>query len=120
MLLVSSLRDAARYWTTGEHRAYPQEVAPAGGFPVKGGMAGTVSMTATVVAQTFNTSITSGPGDFWISTLNNLTPGTFIIKPSGKAGTVVRGELYVDNWVEAGFVYSGSEITEIPYTDKIG
>jgi hypothetical protein len=89
-------------------------------------------MTATVVAQTFNTSITSGTGDFWVSVLNNLAPGTFVInpgqtrtidvtiKPSGKAGTVVRGELYVDDWLEAGFVYSGSEITEIPYTYKIG
>lgn len=137
LVATSSGDDAASTFsastiTPGEWEAYPQEIAPAGGFPVKGGKAGTVSMTATVVAQTFNTSITSGPGDFWISTLNNLTPGTFIInpgqtrtidvtiKPSGTAGTVVRGELYVDNWVEAGFVYSGSEITEIPYTYKIG
>jgi hypothetical protein len=42
------------------------------------------------------------------------------IKPSGKAGTVVRGDLYVDDSTVIGQVESGSEIAVIPYAYTIG
>jgi hypothetical protein len=123
---------SASFITTGIWYAYPSEIA-ADGYPAKGGKAGTVSMTVTAVTQAFDTTITSGPGDAWLGALNPsvssnpfvITPGQtrtidVTIKPSGKAGTVVRGDLYVDDSTDAGAVQSGSEIAEIPYTYKIG
>jgi hypothetical protein len=119
--------------TPGLWDAFPFEVAP-GGYPVTGGKAGTVRMVMTAITQTFDKTIASGPGDFWRNSAGQggaalkpfvIAPGKtrtidITIRPSGKAGTVVRGDLYVDEYTLAGAVESGSEITVIPYAYKIG
>jgi hypothetical protein len=122
----------APFITPGAWNAYPSEIA-AGGYPAKGGKAGTVTMTITAVTQAFDPTIKSGPGDFWLGALTSPPPWhPFVIaagqtraidvtiKPSGKAGTVVRGYLYIDDYMNAGQVESGSEITAIPYAYTIG
>jgi Subtilase family len=120
--------------TPGMWYGYPSEIPAPDGYPAKGGKAGTVTMTVTAVMQKFDTTITSGPGDFWLTNVSQsatwapfvVNPGQtrtidVTIRPSGKAGTVVRGDLYVDEYTSAGTqVWSGSEVTEIPYAYKIG
>jgi hypothetical protein len=123
---------SADFITPGTWYAYPSEIT-ADGYPATGGKAGTVSMAVTAITQAFDTTITSGPGDAWLGALNPaaawqpfvITPGQtrtidVTIKPSGKAGTVVRGDLYVDDNAQTGVVQCGSEITALPYTYTIG
>jgi hypothetical protein len=118
--------------TPGLWQALPSEVA-ADGFPATGGTAGSVRMAATAVTQTFNRAITSGVPDFWLHSVDGGAPNeTFVInpgqtrtievtiRPSGKAGAVIRGDLYVDDNVTAGEVWSGSEIAALPYAYTIG
>ncbi len=45
---------------------------------------------------------------------------TLTIKPSGKAGTEVRGVLYVDDFVDSLQFLSGSQLVAIPYEYKVG
>ena len=40
---------------------------------------------------------------------------TLTIRPSGKAGTVVRGVLYVDDFVDSLQFLSGTQLVAIPY-----
>lgn len=123
---------SASFLTPGSWNAYPAEIAR-GGFPAGGGKAGTVSMTVTAVTQAFDTTISSAIGDYWLSALDpSVTSQPFVIgpgqtrtievtvKPAGKTGTVVRGELYLDDDAQAGVVASGSEVAAIPYAYTIG
>jgi len=118
--------------TPGTWSSFPSETAPADGFPAKV-KAATIRMTATAVTRAFDKTITSGPGDFWLSAIVASFPNeTFVInpgqtrtidvtiRPSGQAGTVVRGDLYVDDNMEEAGVSSGSELTELPYAYTIG
>jgi hypothetical protein len=138
LVATSSGDDAASTFsasqiTPGLWNGYPSEIPGMDGYPATGGKAGTVTMAVTVGAQAFNTTITSAPGDFWQTAINTsarwepfvITPGQtrtidVTIRPSGKAGTVVRGDLYVDDYMSVVNAQSGSEITEIPYAYKIG
>jgi hypothetical protein len=121
--------------TPGMWSGYPSEIPAADGYPAKGGKAGTVTMTITAVTQKFDTTITSGPGDFWLTYVRQsarwepfvVNPGRtrtidVTIRPSGKAGTVIRGDLYVDEYTSAGtqVTSGGSEVAELPYAYKIG
>ena len=45
---------------------------------------------------------------------------TLTIGPSGKAGTVVQGILYVDDFVDSLQFLSGSQLVAIPYEYTIG
>jgi hypothetical protein len=42
------------------------------------------------------------------------------IAPSGPAGTVVRGTLYVDDFVDSMQFLSGSQLLALPYTYTVG
>jgi hypothetical protein len=98
-----------------------------------------VSMTAQI--KPFDTSVTSPTGDLWLasvdgpSALSSFSPvvinpgGTatidVTITPSGTAGTVVRGDLYVDTYGtgDPTAVYeqlAGDELAAIPYAYTIG
>jgi hypothetical protein len=123
---------SASFITPGAWSGNPSEIVT-GGYPAAGGKAGTVSMAVTAVTQAFDTTITSAPGDYWLGALYpSVTSQPFVInpgqtrtidvtiKPKGKAGTVVRGYLYVDDSTNPGAIQSGCEIAAIPYTYKIG
>jgi hypothetical protein len=122
----------AGFVTPGAWNAYPSQIA-AGGYPAKGGTAGTVTMAVSAVTQAFDRTVTSAPGDFWLGALVTpapwhpfvIVPGQtrtieVTIRPSGRPGTVVRGYLYLDDYMDAGMVEAGSEITAIPYAYTIG
>jgi hypothetical protein len=86
--------------------------------------------------EAFDPTVTSPEGDFWkfgvaslarhaSFNLFTVNPGqtrtlTLTIKPSGKAGTVVQGVVYVDDFVDSLQFLSGSQLVAIPYAYKIG
>ena len=91
-------------------------------------------MSATT--KEFDTTTRSPQGDFWqfgvaslaksaSYNLFTVNPGqtrtlTLTIAPSGKAGTVVKGILYVDDFVDSLQFLSGSQLVAIPYEYTIG
>jgi hypothetical protein len=91
-------------------------------------------MSATT--EEFDTTTSSPQGDFWhfgvaslagsaSYNLFTVNPGqtrtlTLTIKPAGKAGTVVRGILYVDDFADSLQFLSGSQLVAIPYEYRIG
>jgi Subtilase family/Peptidase inhibitor I9 len=99
--------------------------------------AGTVSMTLTAKTKAFDPAVTSPTGDIWLVAVNASAFGTFApliiepgqtvvinvtITPSGASGTVVSGNLYVDNYVSAVPPYgetTGNELASIPYSYTI-
>jgi len=111
--------------------AAPSECGP---YP-SGAPAGTVSMTASAVTRSFDTTISSDTGDIMLASTNPATsfspvvinPGQtavihITITPSGSHGTVVRGDLFVDDFLTGVPPYgqeSGDELAAIPYTYKI-
>jgi hypothetical protein len=86
--------------------------------------------------EAFDPTATSPVGDFWKFGVASLARSasynlftvnsgqtrtlTLTIKPSGKAGTVVRGILYVDDFVDSLQFLSGSQLVAIPYEYTIG
>jgi hypothetical protein len=98
--------------------------------------AGTASVSVTARMKAFDPAVTSAPGDLWEASVNpNAQFGLFVIQPgqtatipvtitpSGAAGTVVSGNLYVD--VLDGNVppygqTGGDELAALPYTYTIG
>ena len=123
--------------TNGLWYAAPSECGPYSG-PAPTGTA-TNAMTAQI--QPFDTSVTSTPGDLWLASVDGpsefasftpvvIDPGdsaTIDVKitPSGTAGTVVSGDLYVDTYAIGlpTAVYeqiAGDELAAIPYEYKIG
>ncbi|MGD0698809.1 MAG: S8 family serine peptidase [Trebonia sp.] len=118
--------------TQGLWFAVPSEIGPFGS-----GGAGAVKAAMTMRARTeeFDTTTSSPSGDFWrfgvkslagSATYNLLAvnPGqtrtlTLTIKPSGTAGTVVRGILYIDDFVDSLQFLSGSQLVAIPYAYTI-
>jgi hypothetical protein len=122
----------ASFITPGDWYGYPSEIA-ADGYPAPGGKSATVSMAVTAVTRAFDPAITSAPGDLWLGALDPsmssqpfvISPGQaraidVTIKPAGRAGTVVRGDLFVDMSTDGGQVQSGSEVAQIPYAYTIG
>jgi hypothetical protein len=118
--------------TQGLWFAVPSEVGPYG---AAGARASTVSLTMSATTEAFDKTASSSEGDFWKfgvaplagSARYNLfavNPGqiktlTLTIRPSGKAGTVVKGILYIDDFVDSLQSLSGSQLIAIPYEYKI-
>ena len=86
--------------------------------------------------EAFDTTATSPVGDFWKFGITSLAksasynlfavnPGqtrtlTLTIKPTGQAGTLVQGTLYVDDFGDSLQFLSGSQLVAIPYEYKVG
>jgi hypothetical protein len=96
----------------------------------------TATMTMSATTQTFDTAVTQTAGDFWRFAVQPLAatasydlfvinPGqtrTFVvtIKPAAAPGTVVKGDLYVDDFTETPAFLSGNTIAALPYAYKVG
>jgi hypothetical protein len=119
--------------TPGLWYAVPSQVGP---YPADGAAAVTASMAMTATTAAFDPSVTSPVGDFWQFGVRPLAakasynlfvvnPGqtrtiNVTIKPTGPAGTVVTGTLYVDDFVDSMSFLSGSQLAALPYSYKIG
>ncbi len=117
--------------TTGVWFALPDEIGPYSG-PAPAGTA-TLAMTATT--KEFDPAVTSSAGDLWLASTNpaatfspvTINPGqsaivNVTITPSGASGTVVSGNLYVDDFIENVPPYAqeaGDELVALPYTYTI-
>ncbi len=102
-----------------------------GPFPPTGS-SGSVDFATVAHGQAFDPAVTSSTSDEWLSAVQSspppftplvLQPGqtgtiTVTITPAGKAGTVARGVLYVDDFSE--FSLAGDELKAIPYAYTIG
>ena len=130
---------AATPVTPGLWDAVPSEVGP---FPAGGAPRATAAMSMSAVMQAFDTSANSAPGDFWRSGVQSLAatasynvlvvnPGQtrtidLSVRPSGGlgglggAGTVVKGVLYIDDFVDSLQFLSGSQLAALPYEYTIG
>ena len=92
-------------------------------------------MAMTATAKAFDPAVTSSTGDFWLQAVNPaasfspivINPGqtavvNVTITPAGASGTVVSGNLYVDDFVGDVPPYgqeSGDELAAIPYAYTI-
>jgi hypothetical protein len=102
-----------------------------------GGAAGTsVTTTVSVTTQAFDPHMASNTGDFWKFGIASLAgaarynlfvvkPGqtrtmTLTVKPEGTPGTVVKGMLYIDDFVDSQQFLSGSQLVALPYQYTIG
>jgi hypothetical protein len=110
---------------------------PAGCGPYRGpGAAGTATSRMSIVAKAFDPTVTSPLGDFNLTAINpKATPAMTVLRPghrvvvpvtitpSGTAGSVVRGTLYIDALV-GGLLpvgqTSGVEMAALPYEYTIG
>jgi Subtilase family/Peptidase inhibitor I9 len=119
--------------TAGYWFASPEGCGPYPG-PAPSGTA-----TLSMIAHTkgFDPAVTSAPGDLWTASINPTALATFspvlinpgqtgtiyvTITPSGAPGTVVRGTLYVDDFVSGVPPYlqvSGDELAAFPYAYTI-
>jgi hypothetical protein len=119
--------------TQGLWFAVPSEVGPYG---TGGAPAVKASLTMRAMTEEFDTTTGSPQGDFWrfgVASLANsasynlfiVNPGqtrtlTLTIRPSGTAGTVVKGTVYVDDFVDALQFLAGGPLVSIPYEYTIG
>jgi hypothetical protein len=119
--------------TAGVWYAEPDECGPYPG-PAP---AGTVSITMTAQTRKFDSAVSSAGGDLWLAALSpsaTFSPVVIAaghsaivnatITPSGAAGTVIRGDLYVDDIVGAvphssSATGTGDELAALPYTYTI-
>jgi hypothetical protein len=119
--------------TAGLWEAGPTECGPYSGAAP----AGTAEMTATALTKTFDTAVTSTTGDLWLASIGStaafkpivIDPGKtatihVTITPSGTAGTVVQGTLYVDDFTSdvpppAYGQEAGDELVGLPYSYTI-
>jgi hypothetical protein len=133
--------------STSEAASY----APAGGVVTAGGWEagptecgpyatpappGTATISMNVTTKAFDTAVTSPSGDEWLASLNPATtfsptvvqPGQTVtinvtITPNAPSGTVVSGNLYVDDYVSGVPPYgqvTGDELAAIPYEYTVG
>lgn len=121
--------------TPGVWAATPSECGP---YPAPA-PAGTATLTMVAQAKAFDPAITSQTGDIWPAATNPaqtfsplvLNPGqtgtiNVTITPAGGTGTVVSGNLYVDDFVSSvpppgyGQPASGDELAAFPYSYTIG
>jgi hypothetical protein len=117
----------AGLWSGGPSECGPySQAAPAG--------SAAISMTAQTKA--FDPAVTSAPGDLWLlatSPSTSFSPVTInpgqtatvnvSITPSAASGTVVSGDLYVDDYAAGVAPYdqlSGDELAAIPYVYTVG
>jgi hypothetical protein len=118
--------------TTGFWESAPTECGP---YPASAA-AGTATDNATAQTEAFDPSVTSATGDVWLQAVNPsaaftpvvINPGQTVtinvtITPSAAAGTVVSGNLYVDDFTSA-VPYldnsSGDELAALPYEYTVG
>lgn len=119
--------------TAGLWEAGPTECGPYSG-PAP---AGTADISATAVTKAFDPAVTSPTGDLWLASTNPaaafspivIDPGKtatvdVTITPSGAAGTVVQGTLYVDDFTSdvpppAYGQQAGDELAGLPYAYAI-
>jgi hypothetical protein len=110
----------------------PGEIGP---FGPGGAPAGTVTTSMTATTKAFDPAVTSAASDLWLASVNPaasfspvvINPGqtaviNVTITPSGPSGTVVSGNLYVDDFVSAIPPFSqvsGDELAALPYTYTI-
>jgi hypothetical protein len=93
--------------TAGFWEAGPTECGP---YPAPA-PTGTATISMTALTEAFDPAVTSPTGDLWLASTNPATPFSPIvinpgktatidvtITPSGAAGTVVQGTLYVDDF----------------------
>jgi Subtilase family len=120
---------SAGFWYAG-----PSECGP---YPAPA-PAGTASDAMTIQAKPFDPAVTSSTGDLWLASINPaasfspvvINPGqsatiNVTITPSGPAGTVVSGNLYVDDFDSAVpppaySQASGDELAALPYEYTVG
>ncbi|HTZ93322.1 MAG TPA: S8 family serine peptidase [Streptosporangiaceae bacterium] len=118
--------------TAGLWFAAPSECGP---YPPGGAPAGTASVAMTATAKAFDPAVTSTTGDLWPASVNPaatfspvvIAPGAsatinVTFTPSGASGTVVRGDLYIDDYLSGIPPYgqiSGDELAAVPYTYTI-
>jgi hypothetical protein len=117
--------------TNGFWFATPSEIGP---YP-NGAAAGTVSMSMSATTEAFDSSVTSDTGDLELAATNPATtfspvvinPGqsatvNVTITPSGASGMVVRGTLFIDDFLTnvPPFGQQGAdELIGIPYAYTI-
>jgi hypothetical protein len=128
----ASYAPAGHNVTAGLWSAGPSECGPYSS-PAPAGTA-TISMSA--VTKAFDSAVTSPPGDPWLTAVNPATtsspvviqPGqtatiNVTITPNAAAGTVVSGDLYVDD-LETGVPpygqQTGDELVALPYEYTVG
>ncbi len=94
-----------------------------------------VTMAMTVTAKAFDPAVTSSTADLWITSISvvapfhpvNIGPGKSAtidvhIRPTGRPGTVVRGSLYIDDFISGVPPYgqqTGDELVAMPYAYTI-
>jgi hypothetical protein len=99
--------------------------------------AGSATISMTAVAKPFDPAVSSPTGDLWLGSVDAAAFATFsplvlnpgqtgtinvTITPSGASGTVVRGALYVDDFVSGVppyGIFTGDELAVIPYAYTI-
>ncbi|HEX9624940.1 MAG TPA: S8 family serine peptidase, partial [Streptosporangiaceae bacterium] len=115
----------------GNWAAGPGEIGP---YP-NGSPGGEVTMAMIATTRAFDRTMTPATGDLWLASINPTTPFgpvtiapgksgviTVTIRPKGTPGTVVRGELFIDDFAAAVPPYgqtTGDELVAIPYVYKI-
>jgi hypothetical protein len=124
---------AGTWLTQGDWDIDPQQVGPFGG---KGAAPSTTSLTLTATTPAFDPALVPSTGDLWQQGSAALAafkpvlvrPGQTttlyaVITPSAKAGTVVRGILYLDDSSAVsnyGYSPSGDQLAAIPYAYQVG
>jgi hypothetical protein len=119
--------------TPGLWFATPSLVGP---FGAAGAPPATATAAMYAVTQQFDTSATPANGDFWEFAAAVLAPrasyNLFVInpgqtrtinltiRPGEKPGTVVRGLLYIDDFVDSLQFLSGSQLVALPYSYTVG
>jgi hypothetical protein len=117
--------------TAGVWSAVPSECGPYSG-PAP---AGTANLAMTAITKAFDPAVTSDTSDVWLAAINPaatfspivINPGqtatiNVTITPVGAAGTVVSGNLYVDDFISNVPPYgqiAGDELAALPYTYTI-
>jgi hypothetical protein len=119
--------------TQGLWFAMPSQVGP---YTADGTAGTTVTSSMTAVTQQFDTSANPANGDFWKFAVSSLArhasynlfvvnPGQtrtidLTVTPSAQRGTVVRGTLYIDDFVDSLQFLSGSQLAALPYAYTVG
>jgi hypothetical protein len=118
--------------TAGLWSAGPTECGP---YPAQA-LAGTATISMAAQTKAFDSAVTSPSGDLWLLAANpsasfspvTINPGqtatiNVTLTPDAASGTVVSGQLYIDDYISAVPPYdqlSGDELAAIPYEYSVG
>jgi hypothetical protein len=105
--------------------------APAGPYPVSGARPASATVAMTATADEFDPAVSTPQGDFWRFavaplaaqanySLLRLNAGQTVkipvtMTPTAPSGSVVRGTLFIDDFVDSMSFLSGGEIAALPY-----